>query len=139
MLEKATSAGAIAVDDLAGIDYQAERGTLLETAGRAKSLHTRRAYASALERLEGFAELSGFPLTEQGRVALFERYFPSVPLSLEARTALAKLSLLTPGDFKAVLLRIRLNTLDMIVESLVAELEAESSNKKPAPRIGFLS
>ena len=46
--------------DIAGIDYQAERETFLESAGRTKSTQTRRAYASALERLEGFAERSGF-------------------------------------------------------------------------------
>jgi site-specific recombinase XerD len=46
--------------DIAGIDYQAERETFLETAGRTKSTQTRRAYASALQRLDGFAERSGF-------------------------------------------------------------------------------
>jgi len=45
--------------DLAGIDYAAMRATFLEQAGRAKSIHTRRAYESALQRLEGFAERSG--------------------------------------------------------------------------------
>src|SRR5208337_205991 len=34
--------------DIAGIDYQAERETFLESAGRTKSTQTRRAYASAL-------------------------------------------------------------------------------------------
>ncbi|MGA2548247.1 MAG: site-specific integrase [Rectinemataceae bacterium] len=46
--------------DIAGIDYQAERETFLKTAGKTKSVQTLRAYASALERLEGFTERSGF-------------------------------------------------------------------------------
>jgi integrase len=45
--------------DLAGIDYTAERDTFLETAGRAKSPYTRKAYAAALSRLEDFAGRRG--------------------------------------------------------------------------------
>ena len=79
------------------------------------------------------------PLTEEGGIALFERYFLSVPLSPEARTSLAALSMLTPGDFKAVRPRVRFNATGTRAESLVTELEAECSNKKPAPTIGFRS
>ena len=43
-------------------------------------------------------------LTDDGRIALFERYFPSVSLTGEARARLAALTILTPGDFKAVLI-----------------------------------
>jgi site-specific recombinase XerD len=45
--------------DIAGIDYQAERETFLDTAGRAKSPNTRKAYAAALARLEDFAARRG--------------------------------------------------------------------------------
>jgi replication-associated recombination protein RarA len=76
------------------------------------------------------------PLTEEGRIVLFKRYFTLEPLSLEARTSLAALSMLTPGDFKAVLSRVRFIE-GMRGESLVAELEAECSYKKPALTIGF--
>jgi hypothetical protein len=47
------------------------------------------------------------PLTREGHVTLFERYFPSVQLSAEARASLAALSMLTPGDLKAILSRMR--------------------------------
>jgi site-specific recombinase XerD len=42
--------------DLAGIDYQAERETFLNNAGSTDSKHTRRGYASALARLEAYAD-----------------------------------------------------------------------------------
>lgn len=45
--------------DLAGIDYKAEKATFLEQAGRVKSPNTRRAYASALDRLDAFAARRG--------------------------------------------------------------------------------
>jgi site-specific recombinase XerD len=48
--------------DLAGIDYAAEKETFLAQAGRAKSPNTRRAYASALERLEAFAARRALPV-----------------------------------------------------------------------------
>ena len=38
--------------DLAGIDYQEEKQTFLDNAGNTKSIHTRRAYQSALDRLD---------------------------------------------------------------------------------------
>lgn len=41
--------------ELAGIDYQGERKTFLTVAGRSKSLHTRRAYSAALDRLDTWA------------------------------------------------------------------------------------
>jgi len=78
------------------------------------------------------------PLTEEGRIALFERCFPSISLTGEARTRLVALTMLTPGDFKAVLSRVRFAA-GISTESLVAELEAEFSYKKPASRIGFHS
>jgi len=76
------------------------------------------------------------PLSEEGRIALFERYFPAVALTCETRARLAALTMLTPGDFKAVLSRVRFIA-DMRGESLVAELEAECSYKKPMATIGF--
>jgi SpoVK/Ycf46/Vps4 family AAA+-type ATPase len=76
------------------------------------------------------------PLTEEGRIALFERYFPSISLTGEALARLAALTILTPGDFKAVLSRIRFIT-GLGADSLVDELEAECSYKKPSPSIGF--
>jgi len=76
------------------------------------------------------------PLTEEGRLILFERYFPSVLLTEKCRARLDTISMLTPGDFKAVLSRVRF-TAGMSAESLVAELEAECSYKKPVPSIGF--
>lgn len=45
--------------DLAGIDYEAEKATFLEQAGRTKSPNTRRAYTSALARLNAFAARRG--------------------------------------------------------------------------------
>jgi AAA+ superfamily predicted ATPase len=54
---------------------------------------------SAVLRRFAFKVAFHQPLTEEGRIALFERYFPSAPLSPEARTGLATLSMLTPGDF----------------------------------------
>jgi integrase len=41
--------------DLAGIDYQAEKRVFLSHAGRTQSEHTRKAYTSALARLEEYA------------------------------------------------------------------------------------
>jgi DNA replication protein DnaC len=76
------------------------------------------------------------PLTQAGRFALFERYFPSVSLSPEARIRLAALSVLTPGDFKAVLSRVRFNAC-LSAESLVADLGAECSYRRSAPTVGF--
>jgi hypothetical protein len=48
--------------DLAGIDYKVERETFLEQAGRTKSPNTRRAYTSALDRLETFAARRALPV-----------------------------------------------------------------------------
>jgi site-specific recombinase XerD len=47
---------------IAGVDYGAEKAVFLETAGRTKSPHTRRAYVSALERLEAFSERRDIPV-----------------------------------------------------------------------------
>ena len=76
------------------------------------------------------------PLTEEGRVALFERYFPSVPSHSKPGRASRPFRCSRPGDFKAVLSRVRFNA-GMSAESLVAELEAECFYKKPIPTIGF--
>jgi replication-associated recombination protein RarA len=76
------------------------------------------------------------PLTEKGRFTLFERYFPSISLTGEACARLAALTMLTPGDFKAVLSRVRFAA-GMNAESLVFEFEAECSYKKAVTNIGF--
>jgi hypothetical protein len=76
------------------------------------------------------------PLTKEGRLVLFERYFPSALLTEEGRARLAAFSLLTTGDFRAVLSRVRFNT-NPSAEFLVHELEIECSYKKPVLSIGF--
>ena len=76
------------------------------------------------------------PLTEEGRLVLFERYFPSVSLLGEARPRLAALSMLTPGDFKAVLFRAQY----LIVfspEVLVHDFEIECAYKQANLPVGF--
>jgi site-specific recombinase XerD len=45
--------------DLAGIDYEAEKATFLETAGKTRSRHTKAAYGLAVGRLEAFSEHRG--------------------------------------------------------------------------------
>jgi site-specific recombinase XerD len=42
--------------NIVGIDYQAEKETFLNNAGKTGSKHTRRSYSKALERLEAYAE-----------------------------------------------------------------------------------
>jgi SpoVK/Ycf46/Vps4 family AAA+-type ATPase len=76
------------------------------------------------------------PLTKDGRIALFKCYFPSVSLTGAAHARLAALTMLTPGDFKAVLSRVRFIA-GMCAEFLVAELEAECSYKLSRATIGF--
>jgi SpoVK/Ycf46/Vps4 family AAA+-type ATPase len=76
------------------------------------------------------------PLTEEGRIALFERYFPAALLSLEARTSIAALTMLTPGDFKAILSRTRF-LCGLSAEDLIHELEEECSYKGMRSMIGF--
>jgi site-specific recombinase XerD len=49
---------------LAGIDYQAERETFLNNAGRTGSRHTRRGYSTAIARLEAYAERAHIPPLE---------------------------------------------------------------------------
>jgi site-specific recombinase XerD len=51
-----TAQKVIATANLAGIDYQAERETFLNNAGRTGSKHTRRSYAADLDRMEAYAE-----------------------------------------------------------------------------------
>jgi site-specific recombinase XerD len=45
--------------DVAGIDYEAEKATFLETAGKSRSKHTKAAYGFAVGRLEAFSERRG--------------------------------------------------------------------------------
>lgn len=49
---------------LARIDYPAEKKTFLEQAGKVKSLHTLRAYASALDRMEAWGKKAGVSILE---------------------------------------------------------------------------
>jgi len=76
------------------------------------------------------------PLTEEGRVAIFERYFPDARLSAKAAGRLARLDGLTPGDFKAVISRTRFAAAPS-VEDLVHELETECAYKRSSSPIGF--
>lgn len=84
-----------------------------------------------------FAFKVGFkPLSEEGRLVLFKRYFPEVELTFEVAEQLARLDSLTPGDFKAVLMRTRLS-LEVDAEALVSALADECSYKGQGRRIGF--
>ncbi len=76
------------------------------------------------------------PLSEEGRLVLFKRYFPEVELTFEVAEQLARLDSLTPGDFKAVLMRTRLS-LEVDAEALVSALADECSYKGQGRRIGF--
>jgi len=49
----------IAVKNLAGINYSAEKETFLNNAGRTKSEHTRKAYRVGLDRLDAWAAAQG--------------------------------------------------------------------------------
>ena len=78
------------------------------------------------------------PLTEEGRIALFERYFPKAELSAEAVERLARLGGLTPGDFKAEFSRMR--RIDWLsTDDLLRELESECGYKSKSLQIGFQS
>jgi replication-associated recombination protein RarA len=76
------------------------------------------------------------PLTKDGRIALFERYFPKAELSVGVAERLTRLEELTPGDFKVVLSRTHL-LYGLSAENLVRELGVECSYKRAAPTIGF--
>ena len=76
------------------------------------------------------------PLSEEGRLVLFRRYFPEVELMIEAAERLARLEGLTPGDFKAVLMRRRFSP-SLEAEGLIADLVAESSYRHSPRSIGF--
>ena len=68
MAQQAQAAFAAAVK-IAGIDYNAEKQTFLENAGRTKSGHTARAYRNALKELETYTtekRLNVFELTPAG-------------------------------------------------------------------------
>ncbi len=87
--------------------------------------------------LRRFSFKVGFkPLSEEGRFTLFRRYFPEVELTIEAAERLARLDGLTPGDFKAVLSRLRYRATPSS-DATAAELEVECGYKKLAPSIGF--
>jgi len=87
--------------------------------------------------LRRFTFKVGFkPLTEEGRLALFKRYFSEVELTIEAAERLARLDTLTPGDFKSVFSRIRLNPFPEAV-TIVLELEHECAYRRQERRVGF--
>ena len=54
----------ISVKAIAGIDYQTERETFLNNAGKTDSAHTRTAYRAGLERLEAWAAAKGINILE---------------------------------------------------------------------------
>lgn len=84
-----------------------------------------------------FAFKVGFkPLSKDGRITLFKRYFPEVELTIEATDRLARLDTLTPGDFKAVMTRIRFYPA-FDTGLLIAALEGECAYKSKARKIGF--
>ena len=87
--------------------------------------------------LRRFAFKVGFkPLSEEGRLTLFKRYFPEVELTIETAERLARLDFLTPGDFKAVLMRMRFfPAVDEKV--LLIALEGECVYKERTKSIGF--
>jgi hypothetical protein len=72
----------------------------------------------------------------EGRVAMFDQYFPDARLSGEAAGRLALLDGLTPGDFKAMLSRMRFAVAPS-VEDLVHELETECAYRRSSSPIGF--
>lgn len=86
--------------------------------------------------LRRFAFKVGFkPLSEEGRLVLFKRYFPAVELTIEAAERLAKLEGLTPGDFKDVQSRERFFMPTSV--SVIQLLENECAYKQSSKRIGF--
>lgn len=76
------------------------------------------------------------PLTQEGRLEFFRRYFMEAELLVGAAERLARLDGLTPGDFKAVISRTRLIP-GTSAEALVFELEAECAYKQNNPIMGF--
>jgi integrase len=54
----------IAAASLSGIDYQGEKETFLNNAGKTNSVHTRTGYAAALGRLEAWAVIQGINIME---------------------------------------------------------------------------
>lgn len=86
--------------------------------------------------LRRFAFKVGFkPLSEEGRLVLFKRYFPEVELTIEATERLARLDTLTPGDFKAVLSNIRFNI--STSRDIMCMLQKECAYKVNPKPIGF--
>jgi hypothetical protein len=76
------------------------------------------------------------PLSEDSRLTLFRRYFPEVEFTIEAAERPSRLDTLTPGDFKAVLVRTRFSPTED-AEILVAALVEESRYKESGRRVGF--
>ena len=90
--------------------------------------------AAALRR---FTFKVGFlPLTEEGRLALFRRYFPEAILSVADAELLMCLDLLTPGDFRAVAAKVNIGG-DIDAAGLVGGLGEECRYKRQGRRIGF--
>jgi len=88
--------------------------------------------------LRRFAFKVGFkPLSEEGRLALFRRCFPEVELTIEAAERLARLEGLTPGNFKAVMTRMRYSPI-LEAQAVVAALAEECRYRGKIVRIGFL-
>lgn len=76
------------------------------------------------------------PLSEEGRLTLFKRYFPEVELTIEAAERLARLDSLTPGDFKAVKTRAHFS-LHMDADGVVEALDQECGYRTKSRPIGF--
>jgi hypothetical protein len=83
------------------------------------------------------------PLTEEGKVALFQRYFcPKEELTPEMKSRLRSIRTLTPGDIKAVWQRYRyLPEAERNLANLLSALEKEAVYKgeDKTERIGFYS
>lgn len=87
--------------------------------------------------LRRFAFKVGFkPLSEEGRLTLFKRYFPEVELTIEAAERLARLDSITPGDFKAVKTRAHFS-LHMDADGVVEALDQECRYRTKSRPIGF--
>jgi transitional endoplasmic reticulum ATPase len=87
--------------------------------------------------LRRFAFKVGFkPLSDEGRLTLFRRFFPEVELTIEAAERLARLEGLTPGDFKAMSTRIRFQPRPT-AEEVVERLQSDCAHREGPRRIGF--
>jgi SpoVK/Ycf46/Vps4 family AAA+-type ATPase len=87
--------------------------------------------------LRRFAFKVGFKLiSKDGRITLFKRYFPKVELTIEAAERLSRLNGFTPGDFKAVHMRMRFSTA-LEAKAVVGSLTEECGYRIDEERIGF--